>query len=148
MRAARQRVAAGLRQTRDWGERQNIALALRWFAALAAVQAQSTRAMLLVAAATALDEAINSRVFPLQERLFERWLAPTREARDPTARAETEAAGRAMTLEQAIAYAFPTRWLILQPHFLSPPLVATRQGSSAMTFRSLGQPSAVAELRL
>jgi len=100
--AAGRHFAAGLRQTRDWGERQNMALAIRWCAALAAAQGQPLRTVRLAAAATALEAAIKSRVFPLQERLFDRWLAPARRALDDSAREAAEAAGRAMTVAQAI----------------------------------------------
>jgi DNA-binding CsgD family transcriptional regulator len=81
------------------------ALALEGCAALAAAQGQAARALRLAGAATALREAIAAPRPPVDHTWLERWLAPARGALAAAARAAAWEEGRALTPDQAAAYA-------------------------------------------
>jgi predicted ATPase/pimeloyl-ACP methyl ester carboxylesterase/class 3 adenylate cyclase len=77
---------------------------LQGFGCLAA-RDEPVRAMRLAGAARALYETIRAPLPPAWRADYERWLEPARQALPDAARAAAEAAGRAMTLGQAIDYA-------------------------------------------
>jgi DNA-binding CsgD family transcriptional regulator/tetratricopeptide (TPR) repeat protein len=87
------------------GDKERIGMALAALAGLDAAQSQPERALLLAAAATALNEAVGQRNSRAWHALVERWLAPARRALSAQATAEAEAAGRSMPLDEALALA-------------------------------------------
>ncbi len=95
-----------LRLLRHTGESLQIARFLSGFAAVASVRHMPMRSARLLGAVSAIDENINSPWFPPEERrAHERAFAETRAQIDADAFAAAWAEGRAMTVEQAIAYA-------------------------------------------
>ena len=90
-------------------EQSAVEWALGGAAALAAVERQAARAVRLAAAATAQRRPVHSGgagvVSRSLHRLFDPRLAPARRQLSEPARAAAETEGRAMTLEQAVAYA-------------------------------------------
>ena len=89
----------------ELGDKQGIAQSLEAFAGLARAEAQPERAARAWAAAEALREEIGSPLTPNDREEYDRNVAAAREALDAEAFAAAWAEGRAMTLEQAIAYA-------------------------------------------
>ena len=78
---------------------------LEGFGSLAAAEAQPIRAVRLVGAAASLHETIGAPRPPIWRADVRRRLTPARRALDEVALAAATAEGRAMTLDQAIAYA-------------------------------------------
>jgi tetratricopeptide (TPR) repeat protein len=102
---ARRRLAAGLPRSRDAGDRPNILASLDEWAGLAAAERQPVRAARLFGAAQALLDAAGLARPPHLRATYGRDLAATRAALGPEAFAVAWAAGEAMPLEQAVAYA-------------------------------------------
>jgi tetratricopeptide (TPR) repeat protein len=104
---AQRLIAEALRVQHEIGDHWGIALVL-WFAAhVSAAQGQARRAVYLESASAALFEAIGAVLPPsLAIPTFTQILQDSRQtlSADEQARAQTQ--GRAMTLEQAIAYAY------------------------------------------
>jgi len=97
--------AQSLRLCRDLGYKWGMAAGLEGLAAVAGVQSQPERAARLFGAAMALRESIGATLPPDEHPAYERTLAATRAQLDEATFAAAWAEGRAMTLEQAIAYA-------------------------------------------
>jgi hypothetical protein len=95
----------GLAITRELGDKLGIAYALEPFIGLAVVQDQPARALHLAGATAALREALGAPLPPDEQARVEGPLATARQALGEETAAEALAAGRAMTMEQAIAYA-------------------------------------------
>src|SRR5437667_74643 len=85
------------------GTREQQAARWRVFAVLAAQQGQPVRALRLAGAGAAHRPGIN--LGGAEQAWLDRMLAPARHALAETAQAAAWAAGQAMTLEQAVAYA-------------------------------------------
>jgi hypothetical protein len=110
--AARAQVRDALARARDRGVPGGPAMvittmAVQLAAALAAAQGQADRALRLVGA-TSHWYANRTRVSSnrrFRRLVLDQWLAPARGQLSEAAQAAAEAAGQAMTLEQAIAYA-------------------------------------------
>jgi non-specific serine/threonine protein kinase len=81
------------------------AAALEDFAGLAAAEARPTRAARLAGAAAAVRRDVDAPPGPGEAELLERKLAPARRALGPERYAAAWAAGRALPLEAAVAYA-------------------------------------------
>jgi hypothetical protein len=90
---------------RQVGEQQMIAAALEGLAAVAAAQGQPLRAVRLAGAAAALRERASQPAWLIEQAILIRWLAPAQQALGQEAQARAWAEGRALALEQAIAYA-------------------------------------------
>lgn len=90
---------------RKLGDRWRIAQALDGFAGVAACQSQPDRAIRLAGAAAALRESIRAPLPRPLRTVLERWLEPARQTLSEEAYATAWVEGRAMGLEQAIAYA-------------------------------------------
>jgi tetratricopeptide (TPR) repeat protein len=103
--AARQHYTAGLTRSRDAGDRPSILWSLEEWAGLAIVRGQGTRAARLLGAAEALREAMALPQQPYLRPFHEQDLAALRATMDEASLAVAWAAGRALTLEQAIAEA-------------------------------------------
>lgn len=103
--AARALNEEGLAISRELGDKQSIAWSLDAFAALASVQEQSSRAPRLWGAAEALREEISLLAPPGDRLRLGRQVAKARDLVGETAFAADWSEGRAMTMEQAIAYA-------------------------------------------
>jgi predicted ATPase/class 3 adenylate cyclase len=103
--ASRAQFNESLAISRDLGDRWGIVHVLEGFAALAAAEAQPERALCLASAAAALREVLDVPLWPADRVRLERWLEPARRALHETAQARAWDQGRAMTLEQAVAYA-------------------------------------------
>jgi hypothetical protein len=71
----------------------------------AAARGQAERALRLAGAADALRETAALRPTTPEREALEQWLRPTRAALGAAEAEAARAAGRAMTLEQAVAYA-------------------------------------------
>jgi predicted ATPase/class 3 adenylate cyclase len=103
--AAHAGFAEALALARQAGDPDGLAAVLEGLAAVAAATAGHRRAVTLAGAAAALREQ-GGRPLPAADRPgYERWLAPASAALDEGARAAALAAGRALTPEQAVAYA-------------------------------------------
>jgi predicted ATPase/class 3 adenylate cyclase len=89
---------------RELGDRWAIAFLLEAFAGLAAADDLPERALVTAGAAEALREAIGSPLSPADRGTLKRRLEPARLALTGDQQAECWSRGRAMTLEQAIAY--------------------------------------------
>jgi adenylate cyclase len=103
--AARPKYDESLAILWELGERWLLAYLLEDMGGLAALQGEPERALRLVGAATALREVTGSSLSPAEQDLLEKMLVPARQSLGETAAASAEAAGRAMTLEQAVEYA-------------------------------------------
>ena len=79
-------------------------LTLTFFAALAAAQRAPARACRLMGSAAGMAQ-LGGPAAPFFVRLGDAWLAPARAALEGNAQATAWAEGRAMPLEQAVAYA-------------------------------------------
>jgi non-specific serine/threonine protein kinase len=90
-----------------WGhhDRLCIRMALPGLAGLATLEGDPVRALRLAGAANALEENAGIWAFPPIRDRHERWLAAAREAVDPQAGEAAWAAGRALPLDKAVAYA-------------------------------------------
>jgi predicted ATPase len=87
------------------GEKWGIGDRLEGFGWLAAAAGQPERALQLAGAASALSQAWGVVGGPERQAAVDRWLSAARQALDPDFAARAWAAGRAMTLEQAVACA-------------------------------------------
>jgi predicted ATPase/DNA-binding SARP family transcriptional activator len=94
-----------LRLCQELDIKQGIAAALEELAAVAGVQRQPERAAQLFGAAMALRERIGATLPPNERPVYDRRLIAAQTQLDGATWAAAMAAGRAMTLEQAIAYA-------------------------------------------
>jgi DNA-binding SARP family transcriptional activator len=90
---------------RDLGEKWFTSMCLEDLAGIACRQGDCERAVRLLGAAEALREAIGAALRPLYRDGYERTVAMARAGLDAPAFAAAWAAGRAMTLDQAVAYA-------------------------------------------
>ena len=97
--------AESLSLFRDAGDRRGLAECLAGLAAVAAVAMQPVRAAQLFGASEALLEAIGARLSASNLDDYERNLATARQSLDAAAFAVAWSAGRAMSPEQAIAFA-------------------------------------------
>jgi predicted ATPase len=112
---------------REVGDREGIAESLERLAALAVAEAHADRAARLLGAAAALRAAIGLATPPAERTEYERDVEVVRIALDDLDFRAAWAAGRAMTLEQAVAYALdeqpsaqrrpepPLPWSYLRP---------------------------------
>ena len=91
--------------SRDNGDRLQLARALEGLAGVAATTGRPELAARLLGAAEALRLAIQGPLWPSERASYDQHLAATRAALDQTEFAASWAAGRALTLEQAIAFA-------------------------------------------
>jgi DNA-binding CsgD family transcriptional regulator/tetratricopeptide (TPR) repeat protein len=103
--AARVFFTDSLQQQLERGNRAGVAEGLAGLAALAGVQAVPERAAQLFGAATAIRETIAAPMWPAERFEVERHEAALRAQLDEPTFARLQAAGRALTLEQAVAYA-------------------------------------------
>ncbi|MGQ0550991.1 MAG: ATP-binding protein [Armatimonadota bacterium] len=90
---------------RELGDRLGIIHSLEGFAGLAAAQAQPQRALRLSGAAASLREAIGAPLSPTEHARLAHRLEAARQTLSEEVTTELWTEGRAMTLEQAIAYA-------------------------------------------
>ncbi len=90
---------------RELGQQQGIAGSLEAFAALASVQEQTERAARLWGTAEALREEIGAPLQPRERKKHDREIAQARADLSEDGFNAAWSEGRAMTLEQAIAYA-------------------------------------------
>jgi predicted ATPase/class 3 adenylate cyclase len=102
---ARERFVAGLRTAQEAAFLWRAVEGLEGLAATAAAAGRAGRALRLAGAATALREAAEQRLSPADEEELARWLAPARAALDADGATAAWTEGRAMPVEQAIAYA-------------------------------------------
>jgi predicted ATPase/class 3 adenylate cyclase len=103
--AARSLYEESLAILRESDDRRGIARLLEGFAGLAATQSDPQRALRLAGAAAALHEAIRPPLSPPEQARLDRYLEPARQALSEEAQKAAFEEGRAMTMEQAIAYA-------------------------------------------
>jgi tetratricopeptide (TPR) repeat protein len=94
-----------LRQRRPDTPTEWAARALEGFAGLAAAEGRATPALRLAGAASALRESARRPLTIPEHARLERWLAPARGALRQDEQAVAQGEGRAMPLEQAVAYA-------------------------------------------
>ncbi len=105
-----------LTRLRELGERWQIVNTLEVFACLAAVQRQQSedtqpsllRAARIFGATEVLRETLSAPVLPSEQHFYERGVAALHAQLDEAALAAAWAEGRAMTLEQAVAFALET----------------------------------------
>jgi adenylate cyclase len=90
---------------RELGDKRSIAYLLEDNGALAALEQEPERALLLSCAAEALREAIGAPLSPAEKDKLQKMLEPARQALGEKGAASAEAGGRAMALEQAISFA-------------------------------------------
>jgi non-specific serine/threonine protein kinase len=90
------------------GDQENISDGLKALALSAMRQGSIARAVRLLAAAARIREAIGAPMPPIDAVPYEHLIATARTQLDETTFVAAWEAGRAMTLEQAIAYAFDT----------------------------------------
>jgi len=101
---ARRRFRTGLRLAQEIGYRKRLCDALEGLAALAATEGHAEYAYRLIGAAAALRESSREPAAPHERAWLERQLAPARAALGDRA-AMAQAEGRALTPEDAVAYA-------------------------------------------
>jgi non-specific serine/threonine protein kinase len=87
------------------GNRPDIADCLESFAALAAADSKTEAALQLAGAATAIREAIGAVQLPLRRDLVERWLPSVRRRLTDEVYTRNWEAGRALTIQEAMALA-------------------------------------------
>lgn len=90
---------------RETGYKWGIALCLKGLAGIAATQRQSVRAAWFFGASEALREVIGIPLRPVERAPYEREVSVARAQLAEQVFAAAWAEGRAMTMEQAIAYA-------------------------------------------
>jgi predicted ATPase/DNA-binding CsgD family transcriptional regulator len=103
-RRARATFAECLRLARQTGDHLATAFCIEGFAGALAVT-QPGRAIRLAEAAAALRQALGSTLFPADRDRLDRWLEVAARGLGETATTAARREGRAMTLDQAIAYA-------------------------------------------
>jgi hypothetical protein len=94
-----------LAQFQEQDNRRRIAQCLEGLAGVAAAQVRPGRTARLCGAAEALREAIGTPIWPVDRPTYERDVATMRAQLDEATFVAAWAEGRAMPLEQAIAYA-------------------------------------------
>ena len=99
--------ADSLRRCHASGDVYCVAESLAGLGGVAAVQGDPAHAARLFGAALALHEAHGLPIWPPDRAEYDRQVGPARAQLDPAAFAEAEAAGRAMRLDEAVAYAQP-----------------------------------------
>jgi tetratricopeptide (TPR) repeat protein len=87
------------------GDVSGVAKALKYLAGLAVTQCQAHRTLYLAGAAAALCERLHIEHLPFEQEEFERAQAAARQLLGETAAAAAWAAGQAMTVEEAVAFA-------------------------------------------
>ena len=103
-RRARTTFAESLRLARQTGDHLATAFCIEGFAGALAVM-QPGRAIRLAEAAAALREELGSTMFPTDRQRVERWLEVAARGLGDSAAAVAWRDGRAMSLDQAVAYA-------------------------------------------
>jgi DNA-binding CsgD family transcriptional regulator len=103
--AARTLFTESLQQQRERGNRAGIAEGLAGLAALAGAQAAPERAAQLFGAAAAIREAVQAPMWPAERFELENHESAVRAQLDGPTFANLQAAGRALTIEQAVASA-------------------------------------------
>ncbi|MBI5304075.1 MAG: tetratricopeptide repeat protein [Chloroflexi bacterium] len=98
-------LSAALTLFQQVGDRAGIAECLEWLASVSIARHGLARAARLFGAAEALREKIGMPLTPVDRSMYDQAVAFTRERTDPYTFTESWAQGRAMTLEQAIAFA-------------------------------------------
>jgi predicted ATPase/DNA-binding CsgD family transcriptional regulator len=123
-------LARSLEMRYEGGERYGMVRTLARLAAVAVARAQPERALRLAGAADELCEALSLRSTAVERTLVERWLQPARDALTSKAANVAWAEGRAMALEDAIAFA-------LQDAHTAPTPTASRRlpAASSLTAR-------------
>jgi tetratricopeptide (TPR) repeat protein len=104
LEGARARQVAALRLRVD-GERRAVPISLTNLARLDYRENRPARAARLMGAAEAIREATGASISPSRRAEYERWVADVRAALGETALAEAWTAGRALSLEEAVALA-------------------------------------------
>ena len=117
--------AEGLALAREMGDRRRMSFVLETFAGLAADSRQPERALRLTGAVAALREEIGLILDPAWRDRIEADLEPARRVLGAAAEV-AEAAGRVMSLDQAIAYALTPEPVPVAPP--TPPPVSTEGG--------------------
>lgn len=102
---AARRHAESLRLRRDLGARRDVAECLTDFGALAAAQADWMRAAQFLGAAESLRQAIGTRLPPVDQAEFEDLRTQVQSRLDYSSWSNAYAAGKAMSPEEAIAFA-------------------------------------------
>jgi hypothetical protein len=100
-----ERLGESLAVQRELADTAGIAFVLERFAGLAAARRQHARATRLAGAAAALRESVGSPLPPASQVKLDGQLSPARKALGDLAFAEAWAAGRAMSINEAIACA-------------------------------------------
>lgn len=100
------RFRAGLALAQELGLKELIAACFAGLAGVAAAAGQSERAVQLFGASEALLDGIGATLEPADQADYDRSVAMTHTQFDESAFAAAWEAGRALTLDQAIAYAF------------------------------------------
>ena len=93
---------------KEVGSKQGFIYSLEGLAAVAGARGQPARALILFGAAEALREAVRAPLTPAERTGYERKVSVARSQLSQEASEAAWAQGRAMTLEQAIAYALNT----------------------------------------
>jgi hypothetical protein len=99
----------GLTLAQELGDRQFIAESLEGLAGVAGAQGQAERAARLWGAAEALRAAVGAPSSPAERAHYESYRHTARAYLDEASYAVAWVEGRAMTVEQAVAYAGETR---------------------------------------
>ena len=94
-----------LAQVWEMGRKSGVSYCLEGLAAVAAAEQQLGRAGRLWGAAAAVREALDALLQSFDAAIYERWLAPARAHVGDGSWQAAVAEGRAMSLEQAVAYA-------------------------------------------
>jgi hypothetical protein len=98
-----------LRMSLELGDKRLVAECLGGLAGVASARGQATRAGRLHAAAAALRDALEEPLSPPDRRISERYLVMARAGLDEAAFVAAWTEGQAMSLEQAVAYAWGTQ---------------------------------------
>jgi predicted ATPase/DNA-binding SARP family transcriptional activator len=104
-RAALEPLQESLQLAFDLGDREGIAYRLEGAAVVAAAENEMGRAAKLLGGADALFEVIGADLEPAERRMHERTISAARACLGEEAFSNAWAAGRAMRLEEAVAYA-------------------------------------------
>ena len=99
---ARSMIRESLLANRESGDRRRLGFNLSVLAGLVAAEGEPERAIRLDAAGRAALETIGARLAPAMRARYDEHLAPAREALGANGVAVAEAAGRAMSLDQAV----------------------------------------------
>jgi len=102
---ARSLLGKSLALWRNHADTLGIVYSLLAFASLAAAEGRPERALVLAGAATGIADALGARLVPTYRRGFERRMALAREGLSEAVATTAWSAGRAITLEQAVAAA-------------------------------------------